>query len=33
MELVARRVDLCLELYSSLLGFLIREGGDKVRAC
>ncbi|GKY94790.1 hypothetical protein MPSEU_000444200 [Mayamaea pseudoterrestris] len=26
---VFRRVDLCLDLYSCLLGFLFREGGDK----
>jgi hypothetical protein len=28
---VGKRLDLCLELYSSLLGHLLREGGDKVR--
>ena len=27
---IAKRVDLCLELYSTLLGYLLREGGDKV---
>jgi len=26
---VAKRLDLCLELYSNLLGHLVREGGDK----
>ena len=25
-----RRLDLCLELYSTLLGYLVREGGDTV---
>jgi hypothetical protein len=28
---VGNRLDRCLELYSSLLGHLLREGGDKVR--
>jgi len=31
LESVGTRLDRCLELYSTLLGYLFREGGDKVR--
>jgi Domain of unknown function (DUF4704) len=30
LEAVGRRLELCLDLYASLLGHLVRDGGDKV---